>query len=108
MLIHRENVMKAHQHISSCSIQRDHFKKTILIQNLIKIFTKTHQIAHFIKISRRVAYPLASVQLISLFLYEKNHFFDQNAIKIYTKMTIFSKFSCVTYASELLALYECK
>ena len=49
MLIHRENAPKAIQHISYCSIQRGHFKKTILIQNLIKIFTKTHQIAHFIQ-----------------------------------------------------------
>ena len=47
MFIPMENAMKALQHISYCSIQRDHFKKTILIQNLIKIFTKTHQIAHF-------------------------------------------------------------
>ena len=52
MFIHRENALKAHYLISHCSIQRDHFKKTILhvIQNLIKIFTKTHQIAHFLKI----------------------------------------------------------
>ena len=49
MFIHREKTMKAQQHISYCSIQRDHFKKKILIQNLIKIFTKTHQIAHFKK-----------------------------------------------------------
>ena len=49
MFIHRENALKAHQHISYCSIQRDHFKKTISIQNLNKIFTKTHQIAHFCK-----------------------------------------------------------
>ena len=28
--------------------------------------------------------PMACVQLISLFLFEKNHFFIQNAIKIYT------------------------
>ena len=27
MFIHRENALKAHQHISYCSIQRDHFKK---------------------------------------------------------------------------------
>ena len=46
MFIHMENAIEAHQHISYCSIQRDHFKKTILIQNLTKIFTKTHQIAH--------------------------------------------------------------
>ena len=50
MFIHRENALKAHQHISYCSIQRDHFKKTILIQNRNKIFTKTYQIAHFFKI----------------------------------------------------------
>ena len=51
MFIHRENALKAHYHIRYCSIQlRDHLKKTILIQNLIKIFTKTHQIAHFSKI----------------------------------------------------------
>ena len=63
MLIHRENALKAHQQISYCSIQRD----------------------HFLKISRRVACPIACVQPISLFLYENNHFFIQNAIKIYTK-----------------------
>ena len=39
----------------------------------------------FSKFSRRVACPLACVQLISLFLFQKNHFFIQNAIKIYTK-----------------------
>ena len=50
MFIHRENALKAHQCISYSSIQRDHFKNAILIQNLIKIFTKTHQIAHFFKI----------------------------------------------------------
>ena len=52
MFIHRENAQKAHQYtcISYSSIQRDDFKNTILIQNLIKMFTKTHQIAHFFKI----------------------------------------------------------
>ena len=57
MFIHRENAMKAHQHILYCSIQRDHLKKTILIQNLIKIFTKTHQIAHFFKIFLQGSMP---------------------------------------------------
>ena len=58
MFIHRENALKAlHYHISYCSIQRDHFKKTILTQNLIKIFTKTHQIVPFKKYSRGRAYP---------------------------------------------------
>ena len=80
MFIHRENALKAHQYtcISYSSIQRDHFKNTILIQNLIKLHI-------FSKFSRRVACSLAFAQLISLFLYEKNHFFIQNAIKIYTK-----------------------
>ena len=74
MFIHRENALKAHQHISYCSIYTCHFKKKILIQNLIKRFTKTHQIAHLKKNSRRVACSLAYVKLISLFLYKKNIF----------------------------------
>ena len=88
MFIHRENALKAHQYtcISYSSIQRDHFKNTILIQNLIKIF---HQDASnctfFQNFLAGVACSLAFAQLISLFLYEKNHFFIQNAIKIYTK-----------------------
>ena len=69
------------------------YKKTILIQNLIKIFTKTLKIAHFFKnFSQGIACPLTCVQQISLFLYEKNHqirairaLFTQNAFKIYTK-----------------------
>ena len=59
MFIHRENALKAHQHISYCSIQRDHFKKTILVQNLIKIFTKTHQIAYFFKFFWQGRMPLS-------------------------------------------------
>ena len=47
MLIHIESAMKAHQHISYCSIQRDHLKKK-------KFNTKSEQnihqeIAHFLK-----------------------------------------------------------
>ena len=57
MFIHRENAPKAHQHISYSSIQRDHLKKPVLIQNLIKIFTKTHQIAHFFKIFSQGSMP---------------------------------------------------
>ena len=76
MFIHRENALKAHQHISYCSIQRDHFKKTTLILNLIKIF--------FSNFSRKVACPLECVQLISLFLYEKNHFFSFRMQSKYT------------------------
>ena len=44
MSTHRENALKAHQHILYCSILVTLKKK--LIRNLIKIFTKTHQIAH--------------------------------------------------------------
>ena len=29
MFIHSENALKAHQHISYCSIQRDYFKKNV-------------------------------------------------------------------------------
>ena len=75
MFVHRKNALKAHKH---SSIQREHFKKTILIQNLIKI--KVQDASNF---SRRVTCPLACVQLISLFLYEKNHFFIQNAQNIH-------------------------
>ena len=58
MFIHRENALKAHQHISYCSIQRYHLKKkTFLIQKLIKIFIKTHQIAHFFKIFSQGSMP---------------------------------------------------
>ena len=57
MFIIRENALKAHYRISYCSIQKDHFKKTILIQNLNKIFTKTHQIAHFFKIFSQGSKP---------------------------------------------------
>ena len=45
MFIHRENALKAQQHISYCSILVTFKKK--LEKNLIKIFTKTHQIAYF-------------------------------------------------------------
>ena len=53
MFIHRENALKAHQHISYCSIQRYHIKKKFFlihyyylkriiffIQNVIKMYTK--------------------------------------------------------------------
>ena len=49
MFIYREKALEAHQHISYCSIQREHLKNN-LKRNLIKIFTKTHEIAHFLKI----------------------------------------------------------
>ena len=60
MFIHRENALKAHQHISYCSMQRDHFKRN-------NFNTKSDQNIHqdasnctfFKKISGRVACPLA-------------------------------------------------
>ena len=57
MFISREKALKAYQHISYYSIQRDQFRKKNLIQNQIKIFTKTHQIAHFFKIFSRGSMP---------------------------------------------------
>ena len=56
------------------------------MQNLIKIFTKTHQIVHFFKKFSYRSMPPSCVQLISLFLYERTIFCIRNAIKIYTKM----------------------
>ena len=61
MLIHRGTTLKAHQHISYSVVvavtllmsivlyKEITLKKNNFIQNLIKIFTKTHQIAHFFK-----------------------------------------------------------
>ena len=61
MLIHRGNTLKAHQHISysvvvavtllrSIVLYRDHLKKNFYTKSEnLKIFTKTHQIAHFFK-----------------------------------------------------------
>ena len=46
MFIHRENALKAHQHIWFYTC---HFKKKKK-KKLIKIFTKTHEIAHLKKI----------------------------------------------------------
>ena len=89
MLIHRGNTLKAHQHISysvvaavtllsSIVLYKEMTLKKKFIQYLIKIFTKSPRrikLHIFSKISRSVACPLSCVQLISLFLYEKNHFF---------------------------------
>ena len=85
MFIHRKNALKTHQHISYCSIQRDHFKKNFDTKSDQNIHPRRIKLHIFSKFFRRVACPIACVQLISLFLYEKNHFFIQNAIKIYTK-----------------------
>ena len=73
MFIHRENALKAHQHISYYSTQSRSqniyslltcpFKKTILVQNLIKIFIKTHQIAHFFKIFWQSSMCTADIDL---------------------------------------------
>ena len=57
MFIHRENVLKAIQHISYCSIEST-LKKTMLIENLIKIFTKTHELHIFFKIFSQGSMPL--------------------------------------------------
>ena len=65
------------------AIQRDHFKKN-LMQNLRKIYTKTHQNAHYFKIFLLGACPLACVQLISIFLYTNSHF----SFRILSKYTL--------------------
>ena len=58
MFIHRENALKAHQHINILFYTKEiTLEKKNLIQNLIKIFTKTHQIAHFSKIFSRGSMP---------------------------------------------------
>ena len=76
MFTHRGSALKAHQHISYCSIQREHFEKnnfnTKSDQN---IHQDTSNCIFFSKFSRRVACPLTCVQLISLFLYEKKTIF---------------------------------
>ena len=56
MFIHRKNALKAHQHISYCSIQRYHLKKKINTES-DQNFTKTHQIAHFFKIYTQGSMP---------------------------------------------------
>ena len=73
MFTHRENALKRP---SRYIIKMITLKKKS-IQNLLKIYTKTHQICRFfLKFSRGGACPLTWVQLlISLFLSEERHFF---------------------------------
>ena len=71
MFIHRENALKAHQHISCILFYTCHFKKKINT----KYAPRRIKLHIFKKFSRRVACPLACVQLISLFLYIKKTFF---------------------------------
>ena len=57
MLIHRENALKAHQHISYCPIQRYHLKKKFFNTKTDQNIIKTHQIAHFFKIFSQGSMP---------------------------------------------------
>ena len=57
MFLHRENALKAINIYIILFYTKRALKKTILIQNLIKIFTKTHQIAHFFKIFSQGSMP---------------------------------------------------
>ena len=57
MFIHRENALKAHQHNYIILFYTKRALKKILIQNLIKIFTNTHDIAHFSKIFSQGSMP---------------------------------------------------
>ena len=57
MFIHRENALKAHQHNYVILVYTKRAFKKFLTQNLIKIFTKTHEIAHFFKIFSQSSMP---------------------------------------------------
>ena len=59
MFIIRENALKPIIiHVYHIVLYKEiTLKKTILIQNLNKIFTKTHQIAHFFKIFSQGSKP---------------------------------------------------
>ena len=52
ILIHMENALKAHQHISYCSIQKHYFKKKNFNTKSDQNIHQTHQIARFF-INRR-------------------------------------------------------
>ena len=62
MFFHRENALKAHQHnYIILFYTKRALKKTILIENLMKIFIKTHEIAHFFKIFLQVSMCAADI-----------------------------------------------
>ena len=86
MFIHRENAMRRPStYIILFSTKRSLLKNNFNTRYDQNIYHGASNCTFFKKISRGVACPLALVQLISLFLYENNHFFVLNAIKIYTK-----------------------
>ena len=86
MFIYRENALKRPSTYIIIVLYKEITLKKTLIQNGIKIFIKTHQIAHFFETFSRGSMPLSmcAADIIN-FLYERNNFFIQNAIKIYTK-----------------------
>ena len=52
MFIHRKNALKAHQHISYCSIQRNHFKKKFIKKFDQNVHQDASNCTFFQKISR--------------------------------------------------------
>ena len=86
MFIHRENALKRPSIYIIIVLYKEITLKKQLYYKMGSKYSSRHIKLHiFSKFSRVVACPLACVQLISLFLYEKSHFFIQNAMKIYTK-----------------------
>ena len=57
MFIRRENALERPSTYIILFYTKRSLKKTILIQNLINIFTQTHQIAHVFKIFSRGSMP---------------------------------------------------
>ena len=57
MFIPRENALKAHQHTSYCSIQRDHYKNNFITNSDQNIHQYSSNIAHFFKISSKGSMP---------------------------------------------------
>ena len=57
MFIHRENAPKRPSTYVVLFYTRKSLLKKILIQNLIKIFTKTHPLAYFLKTFSRGSMP---------------------------------------------------
>ena len=82
MSIHRENALKAHQHhilFYTCHLKKNNFN-TKSDQNIHQDVSN----CNFFFNSRRVACPLACVQLISLFLYERKIIFSFRMQSKYT------------------------
>ena len=93
LIIHRENDLKRPSTYIILFYTNRSLKKN-LMQNLIKIYTPRLTILHiFSKFSRWGAWPLACVQLLSLFLYENSHFLFRMLSKYTLKRINYTMFS---------------